>query len=301
MSDLRLVMETRLDGLAGKEIGDRIASIARHCSIFLRKMVLGDRRTPPLLSDEFTKEIRLSFPKLMRIPTDRRTLDVVSLRIAGGSARLTMLDDQSKAPKASMEFPSAPMDFRVSVEWPLPGTASWLEQPRPESPWQVLPEDLFDLQLKSGLSCNRWLSQQLVKCGTRTISLGEVIREVVNKEGAHSPLAPPLMYQEGQEIDDVSVWLRGFEIHLLNHILLNGVSYSHLIVIETAIYLYERLVLLFLHRGQDEARVNHFLISFTGPEEVFGRSGEWLTFSGGLILPFGGGHQSISYTVSALG
>ena len=51
MIDLRLA----LDGFIAqppKLFSHAVASLARHCSIFLRKMVLGDDRSPRLLDEE---------------------------------------------------------------------------------------------------------------------------------------------------------------------------------------------------------------------------------------------------------
>ena len=47
-----------------------------------------------------------------------------------------------------------------SVDWPLPGMATWHEQPTPDDPWVIRREELFldDASLK----LDEWLGQQIV-------------------------------------------------------------------------------------------------------------------------------------------
>ena len=72
MIDLRLV----IDGCQAQppnRLSDTAASLARHCSIFLRKMVLGDERSPRLLDPEFWQASRLGFNRIKKVPSNWRT------------------------------------------------------------------------------------------------------------------------------------------------------------------------------------------------------------------------------------
>ena len=53
--DLQLVIDG-CDDLPRSRIRDAVASLARHCSIFLRKMVLGDERNRRLLDEVKMRE-----------------------------------------------------------------------------------------------------------------------------------------------------------------------------------------------------------------------------------------------------
>ena len=75
----------------------------------------------------------------------------------------------------------------------------------------------------------------------RGITLKEVIRLVVNTEGAHSPHVERLMLPQ-EETDKARFRvIRDSEVHILGHIMVSGVRYSHAIVIEAAMYLYRQL------------------------------------------------------------
>ena len=56
--DLNLVLEGFIVQ-AEKGLNDPIASFARHGSIFLRKMVIGDRGTAPLLDEDTCRQLNL--------------------------------------------------------------------------------------------------------------------------------------------------------------------------------------------------------------------------------------------------
>ena len=63
------------------------AALARACSVFLRKMVIGDRKDPAtrLLDDSVVQTFGMDFDKLQRIPAERQTLEVgISTQRADG-------------------------------------------------------------------------------------------------------------------------------------------------------------------------------------------------------------------------
>ena len=161
MVDLRLV----IDGFVAQPpslFRDAVASLTRHCSIFLRKMALGDDRSPRLLNDETCRTAGLGFDRVRRIPGDRRTLTLVPVEIAGCYLQATKLDEETGDPEAAYVLPLGQQGLSIAVEWPLPGMADWLIQPTPRAPWNIRSEGLFGSESSPVLSCDRWLGQQLV-------------------------------------------------------------------------------------------------------------------------------------------
>ena len=73
-----------------------VSSFARLSSIFLRKMVIGDRNDPRsrLLDSEVCRSAQLSFNRLIKINARRQTLDI-RFTITGGEFILTKLQDQT--------------------------------------------------------------------------------------------------------------------------------------------------------------------------------------------------------------
>ena len=75
----------------------------------------------------------------------------------------------------------------------------------------------------------------------RGITLKDVIRVTVNTEAAHSPPLERLMIPEGEEDKARFRVVKDSEIHILSHITVCGVRYSHAIVIQAALHLYQKL------------------------------------------------------------
>ena len=187
MVDLRLV----IDGCEAQppdRLSDTAASLARHCSIFLRKMVLGDERSPRLLDAEFCHESSLGFSRIRKVPSNRRTLTLVPVAVAGGYFQAIKLDEETRAPEVRHVIPFGPQRLSIDIEWPLPGMTEWLDQPTPETPWEVRPDGLFESQSGQEIDCDQWLGQQLVIFDNRGITLKDIIRVTVNTEAAHSLL-----------------------------------------------------------------------------------------------------------------
>ena len=163
VSDLRLACEG-VYSLGERSIrSDRwqwLAAFARACSVFLRKMVIGDRDNPKtrLLDDEMTETLGLSFDRLRRIVGGRQTLEVIQ-SIAEGRIEIQKLDETAKRPVATEVLPVAPQTLKIVVEWPLPGAASWKAVPTEDRPWRIAPKELFELGGKDALDCSEWLGQ----------------------------------------------------------------------------------------------------------------------------------------------
>ena len=281
VTDLQLA----IDGCAVQpddRLGDVAASLARHCSIFLRKMVLNDSHNRRLLDEDFCRTSGLRFDRIRRISGDRRTLTLVPVDSSGGLMHATKLNEETRQPEAVYGIPIGPQRLSIEVQWPLPGMVDWRSQPTPENPWKVRSEELFDPQSSPIPDCDAWLGQQLVMFDNRGITLKDVIRVIVNTEGAHSPPMGRLMLLQGDEDRARFRVIKDGEVHILSHIMVCGVSYSHAIVIEAAMYLYRQL------NGNEAIHTpegaGEILQLSLAPEAVFAASQDWLRFDGGLAM-----------------
>lgn len=296
MVDLQVVIDG-CNAQPAAQFRDAVASLARHCSLFLRKMVLDDDRSARLLDVDTCTSAGIDFHRIRRVVGNRSTLNVVHYDITDGSIEITKLDDETLEPEASWSLPVGPQELKIDVEWPLPGMADWRKQPTKESPWKIQPEGLIDSKLRVGSDCNSWLGQQLVMFDNRGITLKDVIRVLVNTEAAHSPPTGRLNIPEG-EVDRVRPRVvKDSEIHILSHIMVCGVRYSHAVVIQLAMYLYKQLIessSLKQYEGPRGMPILNFI-----PANVFSPDQTWLQFGGGFQLSIGGTGQMISHKVRA--
>ena len=298
VTDLKLA----IDGLASQQSdhpdlsGSALAALARQCSVFLRKLVLEDRRTR-LLDEDSCREAELSFNRIRRVAGNGQTLTLVPVDMRGGYINATKLNDETSEPETSYVIPIGAQRLEIAIDWPLPGMADWTEQPTTESPWEMRPESLFDVDSESALRCDDWLGQQLVIFDGSGISLKEVLRLTVNTEGAHSPPTSRLMRVEGEEKSKVA--RNRDEVRILSHLQVCGIRYSHAIVIEAALYLYEQLA----RTGspwRPQGEVNMPVPCFV-PTDVFSPSQGWLGFDGGLAMSLGGADQHVSHRIRVPG
>ena len=293
-------LQVAIDGCVAQSpdrLSDTVASLARHCSIFLRKMVLGDDRSPRLLDGDFCQTAGLGFERIRKVPTNRRTLTLVPIDIARGYFQATKLDDETMEPEFTEVIPIGPQRLSIDIEWPLPGMTHWRDQPTPETPWDIRLEGLFESQSDQVLDCEPWLGQQLVMFDNRGITLKDVIRVTVNTEAAHSPPLDRLMLPEGDEDKARFRVVKDREIHILSHITVCGVRYSHAIVVQAALFLYRKLA---RNRSisRSECKVGIPVIGFI-PDDVFSPGQDWLRFDGGLAMSLGGRAQTIAHRVRA--
>ena len=294
--DLQLAIDGCLKQQSSRQF-EAIASLARHSSIFLRKLVLGDQRNRRLLDADFCGMAGVDFDKLRTISHARRTMVLVPVGVLGGHLQIQKLNDVTGEPEGTTIFPKGPQRLKFDIEWPLPGMADWLSQPTPDSPWKIGPDALFESQSTRRHDCDGWLGQQLVMFDNRGITLKDVIRVMVNTEGAHSPPTQRLMLIEGH--DDRARFRvdKDKEIHILSHITICGVRYSHAIVIEAAFYLYRKLARSeAIKQTEGAGEILQFCFA---PDNAFESSQRWLRFDGGLTMNFGGGEQSVTHRVKA--
>ena len=245
MADLQLGIDGLRNRLAdecdGNQWAQALDAFARTCSVFLRKTVLGDRnkRETRLLDDRVLGSIGLRFDRLRKIPRDRRREIEVGFGLSRAFMQATKLDDHTLEPEATYLFCAGPQEVQLSIEWPLPGAADWTGVPSEVAPWLVSPNQLFQTRTGPGLNCDEWLGQQVVLFDGKGISLKEMIRTVVNFDGAHSIDVSRLAVVQGESASKAA---RNPAPHILNAVTLCGIRYAHLIVIECALYLYKKLL-----------------------------------------------------------
>ena len=306
MSDLQLVLEgyrTQIDqseqldqpGLSQQSA----AAFARACSIFLRKLVIGDRNEPKtrLLDNEICQTLEIKFDRLRKISRTRVLLDT-GISTDGGYLQLEKLDENSLSPQSVHNLRIAPIQLKISIEWPLPGTVSWTDQPTQQKPWQIKPEELFDTNSSDTLSCDNWLGQQLVMFDNIGLTLKDVIRTVVTYEGAHSTNVSRLMQTEHEKDFNPA---KNPDLHILNNIKIHGIKFSHIIVIESALYLYKNLLKnKAIERPKGEIYIATVCLLPCTSENVFSKHQRWLAYDGGIILSFGNQKQLLSHRIRAV-
>ena len=263
-------------------------------------MVIGDWNDPStrLLDDSVVRTFGIGFDKLRRIPAERRTIEV-GMSLQGGMVKMQKLDEVTGRPEATVSLPVAPHALRIAVEWPLPGTAGLTAAPTEDRPWRMAPGELFHLDGKEKLDCSRWLGQQLVMFDQRGITLKDVIRMVATFEGAHSINVSRLLQAEDEKLEGP---FKHPERHILDNVTVFGMKYTHIVVIECALYLYEMLADGgHIKRLADEKW--RLRLSFVTLDEVgfFSAKQDWLRFAGGLILTIGTAERSITHRIRPVG
>ena len=230
-------------GGQGEEWTTAVAALARACSMFLRKTVLGDfgKRETRLLDDDVLEALGgFRFHPLVRIPRAlRRRIRVEFGGIRGGELQITKLNDDTLEPERTYTAPMGPQTLEIGIEWPLPGAIGWTGVPTEHEPWLVAPGMLFRLDKPPGMDCDAWLGQQVVRFDDHAISLKDLIQTVVNFEAAHS-LSTSRLATVGDE--EPTGARRNPAPHILNALTFCGIRYAHLVVIESAMYLYDALL-----------------------------------------------------------
>ena len=168
-----------------------------------------------------------------------------------------------------------------------------------DRPWTMAPGELFELKGKEKLDCSGWLGQQLVMFDQRGITLKDVIRTVATYEGAHAINVSRLLQTDDGRAKGP---FRHPERHILENVTVFGMKYTHIVVIECALYLYEMLADGgHIERvGDQEWRLRP---SFVALDEggFFSAKQDWLDFVGGLILAIGKAERSITHRIRAVG
>ena len=133
------------------------------------------------------------------------------------------------------------------------------------------------------MDCDEWLSQQVVLFDTRGVSLRDIIQTVVNYEAAHSVSTGRLATFGGEQPNKVA---RNPAPHILNAGTFCDIRFAHLIVIESAMYLYDALL-----DNKSVARPKGDLYSMRLGVEWDGDRNEsetpgWARFQGAMMIAF---------------
>ena len=300
MADVQLAM----DGLRSREPGENdggqwtaaLGALARTCSVFLRKTVLGDRdrRETRLLDDRVLDRTGFRFNRVRQIPRDQRRQIAVGHELQGAVAQFTKLNDETLEPEKTYRFPAGPQGFEISIEWPLPGAADWTGQPTAQSPWLIGPEQLFESG-EPGLTCDEWLGQQVVVFDGKGVSLKELIRTVVNFEAAHSIDVSRLATVEGEKPSKAA---GNPGPHILNAVTVFGIRYAHLVVMECAMYLYERLLEVdWVEQPKGEIYTLRQELVWQRERDTESARPGWLGFGGGMMISFLNAPKIIRYEI----
>ena len=298
LSDLQLAiggLGTQVTGQQERrDLPQVLGALARMCSVFLRKLVLGDHgvKKTRLLDDAVMESLELRLQPLRKIPRKSRRTIKTGFGVGGGFMKVTKVDEPG--PKPMYRFPVAPHDLEFAIEWPLPGTADWTGAPSEKEPWLLCAEQLFDTVSKRALSCDEWLGQQVVVFDGTGISLKDIIRTVVTYEGAHAINVARLAVVDGHKPFKPA---KEPALHILNNITFFGIRFAHVIVIESALYLYERLL--------DESSIQrpdgdiYMLKSgFSCPaEQACSSRPDWLRFDGTMMMEFSSEPKLTRHTI----
>lgn len=185
----------------GREMAQMLGAFARICSVFLRKLVLGNRGkgNSRLLNKTVMESLNFDFQPLRRIEMERRRTIETGFGVGGGFMELTKVDDPGLGPASTYRLPFAPHDLNIAIEWPLPGAADWVGLPSESEPWTLSADQLFDTGSTRAMNCDDWLGQQVVNFDRTLISLKEIIQTVANLEGAHAINIDPLVSVAGDK------------------------------------------------------------------------------------------------------
>ena len=297
-----MAMQFGKDGcVQGEEWTASVAALARVCSVFLRKTVLGDfgKRETRLLDDAMLGALGLRFHRLVKIPHEvRRRIRIEFGGIQSGELRITKYNEETLEPEKTYTAPMGPQSLEIVIDWPLPGAIGWTGEPSDESPWKVAPEMLFRLDEKPGMNCDEWLGQQVVRFDNSGISLKEIAQTVVNYEGAHSLSTSRLATFEGEKPTKAA---RNPAPHILNALTFCGIRYAHLAVIESAMYLFDALI-----DNESVTRPKGDICSMRlgvacDVDRSVTDTPNWACFQGNMILAFGNARTVIRHEIRPVG
>ena len=267
--------------------------------MFLRKTVLGDqnKRGTRLLDDRVLGLTRLRFDRLRKIPSDKRRKIETGFGFDGGMAQFTKLDEHTREPQKVYRFRAAPQGVKLSIEWPLPGAAGWTGVPSDRTRWPVRPDQLFQSSASPDLDCDGWLGQLVILFDGKGICLKEMIRTVANFEGAHSNNMGRLAVVEGEVPRGAA---KKPAPHILNALTVGGIHYLHLVVIESALYLYNKLLdEKTIKRPHGEIYNIEFGVA-PSPEQADSPRPNWVNFEGTVMISFSGPPRMVCHTIKAV-
>ena len=302
LNDLRLVLAGLANGGEGRwkesEIIQATGSLARACSVFLRKVVLGEGRNRGyrLLDDNVLESLEMRLQPLRKIPREGRSTVETGFRTEGIAMEVEKLDEATGEPVKRYMAVGGIHGLSIVVEWPLMGMADWVAPPTETGRWQVSADQLFDTNSERGMRCDNWLGQQVVLFDGRGITLEKLIRTVANFEGAHAVNVGRLSAVEGENLSNA---MKETQVHILRNIAFFGIGYAELVVIEAAQYLCR---LLIEEPSIDTPSGGFYLVTpaFECPaEEALSKRPPWLQYRGGMMASFSPNPGIVRHAVRA--
>ena len=220
---------------------------------------------------------------MRRIPKEGRRTIETGFDLKEIKLLITRLDDETKEPQERYFASGGAQGLSIAVEWPLVGTADWTEPPTEENRWRISPDQLFDTLSERDMSCSDWLGQQVVLFNGQGITLGKLIRTIVNFEAAHAVNVDRLSVFEGETQSKAA---KEPHIHILRNIAFFGVGYAELVVIEAGTYLFKRLL---AEPSIERPNYPSDLVIHTlelSPKDVTSKRPSWLSYRGGIMVDF---------------
>ena len=302
MDDLELVIEGSITQLTPDtkplQFSAAVGALARSCSIFLRKLVLGDRnnKATRLFDDEVCDAMGLKFHRLVRITGGRIPMKF-EFGFDRGRINFTKKNEETYEPEWTDKVPVGQHKVAITVEFPLPGMAFWDIQPDHRHFGSIRVEELFDLDSEPSLSCDAWLGQQVVLLDGDGITLKEVVRMIANTEGAHS--ASGTRKNKNVDYNDNKAVQR-YRLDMLNNMTFANIKFSHIVTIESALYLYYILLDYRHKQGEiDGIYLPVIQVVCDAPSKVTSSGQGFLGFEGGMMINFGVQEQVILHAVKA--
>lgn len=145
-----------------------LVSASRSISVELRKLLLDGANS---LVRRCVQKPRLH--RLLQFDELRGDLYTVNIGVSSGILQCIQLDGDGRA-----EFPIAPVQFTATVH-PLPG----LRYNKSSDTW--VSGDPFD-RVKESIRIDAWLKQPLLEIDDTQYTIGAVLTEVANTQGAHA-------------------------------------------------------------------------------------------------------------------
>lgn len=125
-----------------------------------------------------------------------------------------------------------------------------------------------------------------------------MIRTIANFEGAHALNADRLMRTQDEKDTEPS---KNPEVHILNNVKICGFKYTHIIVMECALYLYKKLIgnkEIATPEGAEYIPIT--VIRNKTPEDSFPSAQDFLAYDGTVACSFGEHGTVISHRIRAV-
>ena len=170
--------------------------------------------------------------------------------------------------------------------------------PSEREPWPVSAGQLFDTGSKRRMSCEQWLGQQVVMFDGQGISLREDHSDGRELRGSPRDQRIPPVRRGGTQTRKP---VREAALHILNNVTFFGIRYTHLVVIETALHLYDRLLKeTSIQRPGGETYLVKPAFACLEDQAISSRP-DWLRFDGTMVMVFSNEPKLTRHTIKPVG